>query len=72
MLADRLRTSTVLIAIAAGLFVADASSYQRVGEGVCLLPLLIFFAAGTASDFCNLLQPFATKLPRRLICVGTA
>ena len=56
MLKDRLRTSAVLIAITCCLLYLDARHSIVGAEGLWLLPLLLFFAFGTASEIASLLQ----------------
>lgn len=54
MLKDRLRTSAILISVIVVLLYLD-SRYSVVGaEGLWLLPLLLFFALGTAWDITSL------------------
>ncbi len=55
MLIDRLKTSSVLIAIIALLIYLDSRFAASGSEGLFLVPLLLFFALGTSSDICKLL-----------------
>ena len=56
MLVDRLKTALILISIVVGSMYLDAN-YSIVGaEGLWLLPLLLFFALGTARDMAMLLS----------------
>lgn len=55
MLKDRLRTSAILISIIALLLYLDANYSVPGGEGLWLLPLLLFFVLGTAQDISALL-----------------
>ncbi len=55
MLKDRLKTSAVLISIVALLIYLDVRFSKEGAEGLFLVPLLLFFALGTASDISNLL-----------------
>ncbi len=55
MLKDRLRTATVLVALIAGLLYLEAK-YPIAGvPGVWLVPVVLFFALGTAWDISGLL-----------------
>jgi len=56
LLKDRLKTSAVLISIVALLIYLDVRFATRGAEGIYLVPLLLFFALGTASDICNMLR----------------
>ena len=56
MLKDRLRTSAILLSIVAVLLYLDANHSKPGAEGVWLLPLLLFFAIGTAFDMATLLS----------------
>lgn len=55
MLKDRLRTAAILIAIVAAMIYLDANHSKPGAEGLWLLPLLLFFAVGTAHDMVDLL-----------------
>jgi phosphatidate cytidylyltransferase len=71
MLKDRLRTSAILISIISALLYLDAS-YSRPGaEGLWLLPLLLFFALGTAQDICGLLVDSGRCVARHAALLGT-
>ena len=72
MLKDRLRTSAILIAIIAGLLYLDGNYSKRDAEGLWLLPLLLFFALGTAWDMASLLEASGRAISRRAALVATA
>ena len=69
MLKDRLRTSAVLIAVAAALLALDALWAPQDGEGLFLIPLLLFFATGTAWDVAGMLRVVGAR-PGRRVCMA--
>lgn len=72
MLKDRLRTSAVLITVTLTLLYLDAT-YTRPGAGgLWLLPLLLFFAIGTASDLVKLLLGSGRWINQRTALIATA
>jgi phosphatidate cytidylyltransferase len=72
VLKDRLKTSAILIAVILGLLYLDGN-YSRAGaEGVWLLPLLLFFALGTAWDMSSLLAGSGRMISRRATLTATA
>ncbi len=72
MLIDRLRTSAILISVVGALLYLDAN-YSRAGaEGLWLLPLLFFFALGTAHDLCRLLVASGIPVARVDAMIGAA
>lgn len=72
MLKDRLRTSAILIAITVGLVYLDATMSKPGAEGLWLLPLLLFFALGTAWDMATLLAGSGRTINRFATVVATA
>lgn len=72
MLKDRLRTSAILITIILGLLYLDANHSQSGAEGLWLLPLLLFFALGTAWDIASLLEGSGRLISRRAAVLATA
>lgn len=70
MLKDRLKTSAVLISIVAVLLYLDANF--PLAAGLWLIPLLLFFALGTASDICNLLSGSGRPIRRGSTLLATA
>ena len=72
MLKDRLKTSAVLIAIVAALLHMDAHHSYPGAEGLWLLPLLLFFSLGTASDISQLLAASGRPVRRGTALVATA
>jgi phosphatidate cytidylyltransferase len=70
MLKDRLRTSAILISIVVVLVYLDAHSNPNA-KGLWLLPLLLFFALGTASDMTNLLAASGRAVSRRATLIAT-
>ena len=75
MLADRLRTSAILITVSVALMVMDAFLVYRGAEGIWLVPLLMFFALGTAWEMATILdtgghelRPGMSVLATLLIC----
>lgn len=71
MLKDRLRTSAFLISIIAVLLYLDANYSLPAAGGLWLLPLLLFFALGTALDICGLLAGSGRAVARRATLLGT-
>ena len=71
MLKDRLRTSAILIAITVGLVYLDAN-HSAGAEGAWLLPLLLFFALGTARDMSSLLLHGGRLISTRATMVATS
>ena len=71
MLKDRLKTSAVLISIAVLLMWLDAKVSKPGAEGLYLLPLLLFFALGTAFDFASLLKNSGRPIKRRSAVMAT-
>lgn len=71
MFKDRLRTSAMLIAIVATLLVLDARVSVDGAGGLWLLPLLIFFACGTAWDATTLLQQSGRPVSRPATLTAT-
>ncbi len=72
MLRDRLLSSTVLISITVALLWLDVRHPLLGVAGVWLLPLVIFFALGTAFDLTSMLQASGRELNRRFVIVTTA
>jgi phosphatidate cytidylyltransferase len=72
MLRDRLRTSAILIAVVLGLVYLDWNDTPPGVEGFWLMPLLIFFALGTAWDFTSLLITSGRNLSRRIVLITSA
>ena len=72
MLKDRLKTSAVLIAIVAALLHMDAHHSYPGAEGLWLLPLLLFFSLGTASDITQMLIASDRPIRRGSTLVATA
>ncbi|KAA5541393.1 CDP-archaeol synthase [Roseiconus nitratireducens] len=68
MLADRLRTSAILITVVVGLILLDAFVVVPGAEGVWLLPLLLFFTIGTAGEIAGMLRA-ADHPVRPISCV---
>jgi phosphatidate cytidylyltransferase len=71
MLKDRLRTSAILISIVACLLYLDGHYPLAGAEGLWLLPLLLFFALGTASDMSFLLSNSGRVISRRATTLAT-
>ncbi len=71
MLKDRLRTSTVLIAIVTCLLYLDGQHSIVEAEGLWLLPVLLFFAAGTAHDAASMLGKSGRPVHLRAAVFGT-
>jgi len=72
LLKDRLKTSAVLITITAILMWLDTTWSKPAGEGLWLMPLLLFFALGTAWDIASLLRDSGRSIHRPLVICGTA
>ncbi|MCP4886303.1 MAG: phosphatidate cytidylyltransferase [Planctomycetaceae bacterium] len=72
MLKDRLRTSAVLITIILGLLYLDGHHSTAGAEGLWLLPLLLFFALGTARDMAMLLRGSQRLISPRVTLFATA
>ena len=72
MLRDRLLSSTVLISITVVLLWLDVRHPLLGVAGVWLLPLVIFFALGTAADLTKMLRASGRELNRRFVIVTTA
>ncbi|NND96830.1 MAG: phosphatidate cytidylyltransferase [Pirellulaceae bacterium] len=72
MLKDRLKTSAVLISIVAVLLHMDAHHSVPGAQGLWLLPLLLFFGLGTASDISQLLAGSGRPIRRGPTLVATA
>lgn len=72
MLKDRLKTSAILIAIILGLLYLDGNYSKAGAEGLWLLPLLLFFALGTAWDMSSLLAGSGRMISRRATLTATA
>ncbi|MFK8114422.1 MAG: phosphatidate cytidylyltransferase [Rubripirellula sp.] len=72
MLKDRLRTSAILISIVACLLYLDGHYSKAGAEGLWLLPLLLFFALGTAADMSSLLSKSGRMISRRMTMIATA
>lgn len=71
MLRDRLRTSAILISIVLGLFYLDIRHGIDAAAGIWLLPLLMFFALGTAWDFTGLIAGSNRMVSRRATMLAT-
>lgn len=71
MLIDRLKTSAVLISIIAVLLFLDAKLPFPGSEGLWLLPLLLFFAIGTAWDIATLLSSSGRPIRRNVTLIAT-
>lgn len=69
MLGQRLITSAVLLTAMLGLMWLDAMQSAGLG-GLWLLPMLLFFALGTAREFAMLLQQSGRPVDRRLAVCG--
>lgn len=72
MLKDRLRTAAVLISVVVGLLYLDANRPLAGVAGLWLLPLVLFFALGTAWDFATLLQTGGHSVSRLGVLSATA
>ena len=71
MLIDRLKTSAVLITIIAVLLYLDSNYSLPGSEGLWLLPLLLFFAIGTAWDITTLLSNSGRPIRQRVTVAAT-
>jgi len=71
LLFDRLRTSAILITLSVALLYADATFSVPGAAGLYLLPLLLFFALGTAWDLCGLMLRIGFPIHRGVIMTGT-
>jgi phosphatidate cytidylyltransferase len=72
LLKDRLQTSAILLALVVSLAYLDGN-YSRAGaEGLWLLPLLLFFALGTAADMAYLLAHSGRVISQRVALSATA
>ena len=71
MLKDRLRTAAVLISVILLLLYMDAQHPIANVPGVWLVPLLLFFALGTAWDIAGLLAGSGRAVSRRSILMAT-
>ncbi|MDB4338639.1 phosphatidate cytidylyltransferase [Rhodopirellula sp.] len=71
MLKDRLRTSAILISIVGCLLYLDSNYSISNAEGLWLLPVLLFFALGTAHDASTLLGSSGRPINRRAAIIGT-
>ncbi len=72
MLVDRLRTSAILVGIIAAFLYVDARYAITGAAGLYLVPLLLFFALGTAWDMCGLLLRAGFPMHRGVTLCGTA
>ncbi len=72
MLKDRLRTAAILIVIVALLLYLDGNHSIPGGEGLWLLPLLMFFSLGTAFDATGLLLNSGRAVSRAATLSATA
>ncbi|MEM9368583.1 MAG: phosphatidate cytidylyltransferase [Planctomycetota bacterium] len=72
MLKDRLRTSAILIAVIAFLLWIDQGVLPAQWTGGAALPILVFFAAGTAWDICSMLTASERPVHRRTVTTLTA
>lgn len=72
MLVDRLRTSLILLGIIAAFLYADARFAIPGAAGLYVVPLLLFFALGTAWDVCGLLVRAGFPMHRGVTLFGTA
>ena len=72
MLKDRLRTSAVLISIIAVLLYLDGNHSKSGAEGLWLVPLMLFFALGTAYDMATLLLGSGRLISRPTALLATA
>ncbi len=72
MLIDRLKTSAVLISLVCLLVYLDANFSPIGSKGILLVPLLLFFALGTASDLSQLIEKSGRKSSRRIALLATA
>jgi phosphatidate cytidylyltransferase len=79
LLIDRLRSAAVLIAVSVGCLFVDAKFSTPGTEGLLLIPLLLFFALGTAWDVTSLLRASGREVWRTgcmiavaAVCLGPA
>lgn len=72
MLADRLRTSFLLICGSLLFLYLDARFHTAGAGGLYLIPLLLFFVYGTASDLCGLLGQAGFPVHRRATVIGAS
>lgn len=72
MLRDRLRTSAILISIVLTLLTLDFNINFSGAEGVWLLPLLMFFAIGTAWEMATMMSDGGHPVRRDLAVCGAA
>ncbi len=70
LLIDRLRTSAILLSVVGLLLYADANHSVAGAEGLWLLPLLFFFALGTAHDVAKLVGISGHKVARSDAMIG--
>lgn len=70
MLIDRLRTSAILLSVVGLLLYADANHSIVGAEGLWLLPLLFFFALGTAHDVAKLVAASGHAIARSDAMIG--
>lgn len=71
MLKDRLRSSAILVSIISVLLFLDARFSMPGAEGLWLLPLLMFFAFGTAWDISGLFVASGRPIARSAALAGT-
>ena len=71
MLIDRLKTSAVLLSIVGLLIYLDANHSVENAEGLWLIPLLLFFALGTASDLSTMLMASGRNISRSIAMFTT-
>lgn len=72
LIADRLRTSFALILVAVAFLYVDAAYHIDGAAGFYLIPLLLFFVLGTASDLTGLLTRAGFPVQRLVTVGGTA
>ncbi|WP_442506918.1 phosphatidate cytidylyltransferase [Novipirellula sp. SH528] len=72
MLIDRLKTSAVLLSVVGLLIYLDANHSFDNAEGLWLIPLLLFFAIGTASDLSTMLTASGRNISRSIAMFTTA
>lgn len=72
MLKDRLRTSAVLIVVVLGLLYLDSRHSIAGAEGLWLLPLLMFFALGSAWDMASLMAGSSRLISKPVTLLATA
>ncbi|TWU41642.1 Phosphatidate cytidylyltransferase [Novipirellula aureliae] len=71
MLADRLKTSIALIAVICLLLYLDVTRSRAGLEGLWLVPILLFFAIGTAWDLAGLVMASGRYLSRSTVLIST-